>query len=76
MFVLAAITLLTTIDSSNTRCHGWRIVADNGTVTSIWWIVAIAAGWSLVTFYYVVTWRQFAQRIVDKIEWGEPDLGN
>src|SRR5262245_2319597 len=71
ILVLCAVALLTLIDPSNTRCDGWLIAVGNGTSVSIWGLVAIAAGWTLVTCYYAVTWRRFAQRSIETIEWGE-----
>jgi hypothetical protein len=71
ILVLCAVAVLTLIDPSSTRCRGWLIAPENGTSVPIWGFVAIAAGWTLVVCYYAVTWRRFAQRLIETIEWGE-----
>ena len=68
VLVLVTIILLETIDSSNTRCPGWRIAADDGNSASIWGFVAISGAWALVLCYYAATWRWFARRLTDQIQ--------
>ena len=43
VLVLCTVIILLTIDPSNTRCPGWRLVAKNGTSTSVWGFVVIQA---------------------------------
>jgi hypothetical protein len=67
--VLCAVVLMATVQSS--KCPGWVITTTRGEPVYIWVFVAMAGFWALVVSYYAITWRRFAQRIIDMIEWGE-----
>jgi hypothetical protein len=67
---LCAAILLITVEPS--RCPGWTFRTSAGAELSIWMIFAIASlPVAFVLSYYAVTWRRFAQHLLDQIRWGE-----
>lgn len=65
--LLSEIAALVTVDPPRTRCPGWNLVAKNGTITSLWWIVAMSGAWTLWISYHAVRWKHFAKKIEDYI---------
>src|SRR5215831_2298526 len=74
VLVLCTVIILVTVDPSNTRCPGWRLVAKNGTSTSVWGFVAIQAVMAIWMSFIALNWRWFARRIIDKLTWAEQTL--
>ena len=61
--------LLTTVHPS--KCPGSTFSGSNGTSLSVWGFFAITGLWALVVSYYAITWRRFAQHVMDTVQWGK-----
>ena len=74
VLVLCTVIILLTVDPSNTRCPGWRLVAKNGTSTSVWGFVVIQAVMAICISFIALNWRWFARRVIDKLTWADQTL--
>jgi hypothetical protein len=53
------------------RCPAWAFPADDGSSLPAWPLLLFTGFWALVVTYYAVTWRRFAEHVLDTARWGE-----
>jgi hypothetical protein len=64
-------TAIFVITAQSSKCPGWWIPGTGAPSTSVLGLLAITGSWGLVVTYYAVTWKRFAQRVIDRIQWSE-----